>query len=36
MMISWTYNKLVPYEEVIPLVEGKIDQQSITQMWNGM
>ncbi|KAK6007077.1 hypothetical protein QM012_006085 [Aureobasidium pullulans] len=36
MMISWTYNKLVPYEEVIPLVEGKIDQGSITQMWNGM
>ncbi|KAH0366634.1 hypothetical protein KCU65_g5273, partial [Aureobasidium melanogenum] len=36
MMISWTYNKLVPYEEVIPLVEGKIDQVSITQMWNGM
>ncbi|KAI4728432.1 hypothetical protein E4T49_03713 [Aureobasidium sp. EXF-10728] len=36
MMISWKYCKLVPYEEVIPLVEGKIDQGSITQMWNGI
>jgi hypothetical protein len=36
MMIQWKYCKLVPYDEVIPLVEGKIDQGSITQMWNGM
>ena len=36
MMLQWKYCKLIPYEEVIPLVEGKIDQGSITQMWNGM
>jgi hypothetical protein len=36
MMLQWKYCKLVPYDEVIPLVEGKIDQGSITQMWNGM
>lgn len=36
MMIQWIYCKLVAYDEVIPLVEGKVDQGSITQMWNGM
>ncbi|THZ96449.1 hypothetical protein D6C82_07051 [Aureobasidium pullulans] len=36
MIIHWVYNKLVPFEDITPLVEGKIDQASVTQMWNGM
>ncbi|KAI5262184.1 hypothetical protein E4T47_09321 [Aureobasidium subglaciale] len=36
LVIQWIYCKLVPFEDVVPVVEGKIDQGSVTQMWNGM
>ncbi|KAI5200080.1 hypothetical protein E4T39_05911 [Aureobasidium subglaciale] len=36
LMVQWKYCKLVPFEDVVPAVEGKIDQGSVTQMWNGI
>lgn len=36
MVIKWLYCKIVPYDEVRAVVNEKFENESATQMWNGM